>query len=224
MAFPDRQPRSPGRDYRASRVLLAGDAAHLFPAGGSSLNAGLLDTVNLGWKLAAQVQGWAPAKPTAYHSERHPVGASALKQTRAQAALEHATDQEGRPCSSSSPNSSLSSSHYAASPRCSTAPITAMTRPAPDRIRCSAGSRPAASRNSCTPPNRSCSTSPTVKTPPRSRRRLDRPDHIVSAHCEQTPTDALLIRPDGFVACTAERQASGLRDALAHWFGTKTRP
>jgi 2-polyprenyl-6-methoxyphenol hydroxylase-like FAD-dependent oxidoreductase len=57
LAFPDRQPRSPGRDYRASRVLLAGDAAHLFPAGGSSFNVGLLDTVNLGWKLAAQVPG-----------------------------------------------------------------------------------------------------------------------------------------------------------------------
>ena len=46
--------------YRAGPVLLAGDAAHIFGAGGS-LNVGLLDAVNLGWKLAAQVRGWAPA-------------------------------------------------------------------------------------------------------------------------------------------------------------------
>ena len=48
--------------YQAGRILLAGDAAHVF---GVSLNTGLLDAVNLGWKLAAQVQGRAPALRTA---------------------------------------------------------------------------------------------------------------------------------------------------------------
>jgi hypothetical protein len=73
--------------YRAGPVLLAGDAAHIFGAGGS-LNAGLLDAINLGWKLAAQVGGWAPGGLLdSYHAERHPAGQRAVLQTRAQKAL-----------------------------------------------------------------------------------------------------------------------------------------
>jgi 2-polyprenyl-6-methoxyphenol hydroxylase-like FAD-dependent oxidoreductase len=74
--------------YRAGRVLLAGDAAHLFAAGGSALNVGMLDAVNLGWKLAAEVRGWAPpGLLDTYHAERHAAGERALMHTRAQAAL-----------------------------------------------------------------------------------------------------------------------------------------
>jgi 2-polyprenyl-6-methoxyphenol hydroxylase-like FAD-dependent oxidoreductase len=73
--------------YRAGPVLLAGDAAHVFGFGGS-LNAGLLDAVNLGWKLAAQVAGWAPeGLLDSYHAERHLAGQRAILQTRAQRAL-----------------------------------------------------------------------------------------------------------------------------------------
>src|SRR5581483_2698645 len=44
--------------YRAGRVLLAGDAAHIhFPIGGQGLNTGIQDAVNLGWKLAQAVSG-----------------------------------------------------------------------------------------------------------------------------------------------------------------------
>ncbi|MDF0585152.1 FAD-dependent monooxygenase, partial [Bradyrhizobium yuanmingense] len=39
--------------YRDGRVLLAGDAAQRFPSGGVALNAGMVDVINLGWKLAA---------------------------------------------------------------------------------------------------------------------------------------------------------------------------
>src|SRR5580704_1255237 len=47
--------------YRAGRVLLAGDAAHIhYPAGGQGLNLGLQDATNLAWKLAAEIRGWAP--------------------------------------------------------------------------------------------------------------------------------------------------------------------
>ncbi|EXG81879.1 FAD-dependent monooxygenase [Cryptosporangium arvum] len=49
--------------YRDRRVFLAGDAAHLLPATGAALNLGLLDAVNLAWKLAAEVHGWAPGPP-----------------------------------------------------------------------------------------------------------------------------------------------------------------
>ena len=75
--------------YRTGRVLLAGDAAHIHPpAGGQGLNLGLQDAFNLGWKLAAVVGGWAPeGLLDSYHTERHPVAADVLDNTRAQMEL-----------------------------------------------------------------------------------------------------------------------------------------
>jgi 2-polyprenyl-6-methoxyphenol hydroxylase-like FAD-dependent oxidoreductase len=75
--------------YRAGRVLLAGDAAHVHPPlGGQGLNLGIQDAFNLGWKLAAEVGGWAPAGLLdSYHTERHPVAADVLDNIRAQAEL-----------------------------------------------------------------------------------------------------------------------------------------
>ncbi|XWJ69383.1 FAD-dependent monooxygenase [Sorangium cellulosum] len=75
--------------YRRGRVLLAGDAAHIhFPAGGQGLNVGLQDAMNLGWKLAAEVNGWAPpGLLDSYHDERHPVGRAVGRNTEAQTRL-----------------------------------------------------------------------------------------------------------------------------------------
>ena len=75
--------------YRLGRVLLAGDAAHVFaPIGGEGLNLGIGDAVNLGWKLAATVQRWAPETLLdTYTTERHPIGAWALKWATAQVGL-----------------------------------------------------------------------------------------------------------------------------------------
>ncbi len=75
--------------YRVGRVLLAGDAAHIHPpTGGQGLNLGVQDAFNLGWKLAAEVDGWAPeGLLDSYHAERHPVGAAVLDNTRAQITL-----------------------------------------------------------------------------------------------------------------------------------------
>jgi hypothetical protein len=70
-------------------VLLAGDAAHIHPPnGGQGLNLGLQDAFNLGWKLAAEINGWAPpGLLDTYHDERHPVAAAVLDNTRAQVEL-----------------------------------------------------------------------------------------------------------------------------------------
>jgi hypothetical protein len=75
--------------YRKGRVLLAGDAAHIHsPLGGQGLNTGIGDAMNLGWKLAATVQGWMPEDLLdTYTEERHPIGAWALDWTRAQVAV-----------------------------------------------------------------------------------------------------------------------------------------
>ncbi len=75
--------------YRKNRVLLAGDAAHVHsPIGGQGLNTGVQDAVNLGWKLAQVVNGSSPEiLLDTYHAERHPVGARVLQTTMAQTAL-----------------------------------------------------------------------------------------------------------------------------------------
>jgi 2-polyprenyl-6-methoxyphenol hydroxylase-like FAD-dependent oxidoreductase len=67
--------------YRIGRVFLAGDAAHVHsPAGGQGMNTGLQDAANLGWKLAATIQGRArPDLLDTYHAERHPVGKLVLR-------------------------------------------------------------------------------------------------------------------------------------------------
>ena len=77
-------------DYRAGRVLLAGDSAHVhYPAGGQGLSLGVGDAVNLGWKLAQVVGGTSPESLLdTYREERHPVAARAIQHTMAQAALQ----------------------------------------------------------------------------------------------------------------------------------------
>ncbi len=62
--------------YGDGRVLLAGDAVHLFtPTGGFGMNTGVEDAVNLGWKIAAVHHGWAPeALLDTYEGERRPIG------------------------------------------------------------------------------------------------------------------------------------------------------
>ncbi len=75
--------------YRAGRVLLAGDSAHVHsPTGGQGLSLGVQDAVNLGWKLAQVVDGTSPESLLdTYQDERHPVAARALQYTMAKTAL-----------------------------------------------------------------------------------------------------------------------------------------
>jgi 2-polyprenyl-6-methoxyphenol hydroxylase-like FAD-dependent oxidoreductase len=81
--------------YRAGRVLLAGDAAHVhYPVGGQGLNIGVQDAVNLGWKLAQVVNGISPdSLLETYHAERHPVASRVLRNTMAQTVLLRSDDR-----------------------------------------------------------------------------------------------------------------------------------
>jgi 3-(3-hydroxy-phenyl)propionate hydroxylase len=81
--------------YRAGRVLLAGDSAHVhYPAGGQGLSLGVQDAVNLGWKLAQVVNGISPESLLdTYQDERHPVAARALQHTMAQGVLQRGDDR-----------------------------------------------------------------------------------------------------------------------------------
>ena len=67
--------------YDAGRLFIAGDAAHSHPPyGGYGINTGLEDARNLGWKLAATLQGWAaPGLLETYSAERQPVFASTAR-------------------------------------------------------------------------------------------------------------------------------------------------
>jgi 2-polyprenyl-6-methoxyphenol hydroxylase-like FAD-dependent oxidoreductase len=67
--------------YRNGRIFIAGDAAHSHPPyGGYGVNTGFEDAANLGWKLAAALQGWAGGRLLdSYDAERRPVFASTAR-------------------------------------------------------------------------------------------------------------------------------------------------
>ncbi|GAA3608996.1 FAD-dependent oxidoreductase [Nonomuraea rosea] len=62
--------------YRAGRVLIAGDSAHqMFPTGGYGMNSGIADAIDAAWKIAALVKGFGePGLLESYEAERRPVG------------------------------------------------------------------------------------------------------------------------------------------------------
>jgi 2-polyprenyl-6-methoxyphenol hydroxylase-like FAD-dependent oxidoreductase len=70
--------------YRVSRVLIAGDAAHLvIPTGGLGMNTGAGDATDLAWKLAGTLAGWGgPGLVDSYEAERRPIGARAIAASR----------------------------------------------------------------------------------------------------------------------------------------------
>jgi 2-polyprenyl-6-methoxyphenol hydroxylase-like FAD-dependent oxidoreductase len=84
--------------FRAGRVLLAGDAAHVHSPAGQGLNLGVQDAVNLGWKLAQVVKGTSPESLLdTYQAERHPIAARVLRSTMAQTALNRGAGHRRRP-------------------------------------------------------------------------------------------------------------------------------
>jgi 2-polyprenyl-6-methoxyphenol hydroxylase-like FAD-dependent oxidoreductase len=221
--------------YRAGRVFLVGDAAHVHSGvGGPGLNLGMQDVLNLGWKLAATVHGWAPAELLdTYETERHPAGERVIMHTRAQTALlspgpnitalrELLTELMHdlgtvRRIADLMAGADL---RYAARQEGPVHPMTG--RWAPDlplrvdgrRTRVAEllrGARPVL-----------LDLAGTADLTALASGWVDRVD-VVSAATPNAPAGAMLVRPDGYVAWAADSDDAGdpggLRRALVTWLG-----
>ncbi|MBT2224809.1 FAD-dependent monooxygenase [Nonomuraea sp. NEAU-A123] len=206
--------------YREGRVFLAGDAAHLFPAGGSALNVGLMDTANLAWKLAAHLHGHAPTGLLdTYEAERRPVAAHTLRHTRAQATLERLTDEDGTALRDlltelfalEQPLRRLGEMLQGSDIRYGTAPHPLTGRFAPDLPLTTADGPTRVAELMRSADWLLLDLRPTPSDPGGlvGRRPVasdlgelvgDGRLRVVGAHCAAPPADALLIRPDGYVA------------------------
>jgi 2-polyprenyl-6-methoxyphenol hydroxylase-like FAD-dependent oxidoreductase len=222
--------------YRAGRVLLAGDSAHVhYPAGGQGLSLGVQDAVNLGWKLAQVVVGTSPESLLdTYHAERHPVTARALRYTMAQTTLQRqdertkalvdilsevVTMDEPRKClagllSGLDIHYDLGEGH----------PL--LGRRMPDLELVSAGEplRVFELLHDARPVLLNLGEPGGVDITPWA----DRVHSIDAGHDGPwelpvigtvTAPSAVLIRPDGYVAWVGEGADGGLRDSLTTWFG-----
>ena len=203
--------------YRAGRVLLVGDAAHVHSAiGGPGLNLGLQDAVNLGWKLAAEVHGWAPdALLDSYEAERRPVAERVTMSTQAQSVL-------------IGPGSEITALRVLfgelleiPAVRAYIAALLAGSAAgwAPDLVlHTDSGPVRLAELTSNARPLLLDFTGTLAEVAAPWRDRVD----VVAAKAEGTDATAMLIRPDCYVAwiSTAERpDQQELREALTRWFG-----
>jgi 2-polyprenyl-6-methoxyphenol hydroxylase-like FAD-dependent oxidoreductase len=217
--------------YRSGRVFLVGDAAHVHSAvGAPGLNLGMQDVLNLGWKLAAAVHGTAPdGLLDTYESERRPAGERVIMHSRAQSALlapganttalralfaELLGDATTtRRIADLMAGSDL---HHPARFDGAAHPLTG--RWAPDLpLRTGAGSTRLAELLRPARPLL-LDLAAGAKITAAATGWADRVD-VVAATTPQPPADALLVRPDGYVAWAGERGADGLRAALGVWFG-----
>ncbi|WP_158839573.1 FAD-dependent monooxygenase [Saccharothrix deserti] len=223
--------------YRDGRILLAGDAAHLFPATGVGLNAGMLDTVNLAWKLAADIHGWAPAGLLdTYHHERHFAGARTLLHTQAQVALRRGDDPaaealreiflellvDEQPLRRMGALVAGTDIRYPM-PNPNGHALTGTF--APDlTLHTDQGTTSVAElMHTARPILLDLADRPDLREIARDwRHRVD----IHTAKTDHRPADALLIRPDAHIAWAAtidepaDTAVDALREALSGWFGT----
>jgi 2-polyprenyl-6-methoxyphenol hydroxylase-like FAD-dependent oxidoreductase len=223
--------------YRNGRILVAGDAAHQFPATGVGINVGMLDAVNLAWKLAAHIGGWAPAGLLdTYYDERHFAGAREMLQTQAQVALRRGHD----PAAQALRDLFLELMVYEQPLRHMGELIagTDIRYPLPDpnhhaltgtfapdlTLRTEQGTTSVADlMHTARPVLLDLADRPDLRETARDWQ--DRVD-IRTGETDHRPADALLIRPDAYVAWTAAvGEPAGtavptLREALSCWFGT----
>jgi len=205
--------------YREGRVFFAGDAAHIhLPIGGQGVNLGIQDAVNLGWKLAATVRGWAPdGLLDSYHTERRPVAARVLHNTRAQSVFANPgqdenvaavrdvfTDLLRLPEANrfiSGMISGLDVQYPGLGPRM--IDLDLITKDGPTRV----------SRLMHSGRGLLLSFDDTSRS---IGRWADRVDQVTAKTDEDT--DAVLIRPDGYIAWSGADEQP-LENALTRWFG-----
>ncbi|ARF52855.1 FAD-dependent monooxygenase [Streptomyces gilvosporeus] len=223
--------------YRDGRILLAGDAAHLFPATGVALNAGMLDAVNLAWKLAADVHGWAPTGLLdTYHDERRLAGERTMLHTQAQVALRRGHDpaaealrevfQEllvdeqplrrmGALVAGSDIRYPMSGSHHHSLAGTFAPDLTLHTDQGTTSV--------AELMHTARPLLLDLADRPELR-----ERAQDWKQHVEihTATTDDRPADVLLIRPDAHIAWAttidepADSAVPALREALSDWFGT----
>lgn len=223
--------------YRAGRVLLAGDAAHIhYPAGGQGLNTGVQDAVNLGWKLAQVVKGISPESLLdSYHAERHPVGARVLRNTMAQVALLGRVDAR-----TAALRETVAGFLAMDEPRRHTAaemnglgihydlgeghPLLGRRVPDLDLVTTDGPTRLFTLLHAARPVLLNLAEPGTFDIEPWATRvrlvdaRYDGAWELPVLGAVSAP-DAVLIRPDGHVAWVGDDRAQGLAEALTRWFG-----
>ncbi|HEY4017221.1 MAG TPA: FAD-dependent monooxygenase [Pseudonocardiaceae bacterium] len=201
-------------NYRAGRVFFAGDAAHVhLPFGGQGLNLGVQDAVNLSWKLVAAVRGYAQeGLLDSYHTERHPVAANVLVNSRAQSLLANF----GAVNNIDVPPLREFMGQLVALPEVNRF-ITGMLSgvdiryPMPGAVHPLLGKRLFGIRLS---PERGALLDPTGAF---AKTAWNWADRVEVRSGEQ----AMLVRPDGYVCWVGAEPGddTGLADALWHWFG-----
>jgi hypothetical protein len=216
--------------YRDGRVLLLGDAAHVHsPLGGPGLNLGMQDTMNLGWKLAAEVNGTAPpGLLDTYQSERYPVGQRVMMHSLAQLALMAPGPEVaalrtlmGELLTFADAQKHMAALLAGADVRCDVGDAHPLSGWLVPDLTLDDGRRVAEllhdGRAVLLDLGGGCTDT--------ARGWADRVD-AVSASIADGPAAALLIRPDGYVAWAADEfgptQETGLRAALQRWFGPQT--
>jgi bifunctional hydroxylase/dehydrase len=208
-------------EYRRGRILIAGDAAHThLPAGGQGMSLGVQDAVNLGWKLAATVRGWAPpGLLDTYHTERHAVGERVLRNTLAQGLL-YLSGAEVEPLRSVV-------AELAEIPAVA-AHLSGMVSGLDIRYDVGPGTNPLLGKRI---PNVWLGATTVAETLHPARGVLidttgaldvrgwsGLVDFVAAVPGQDWPegTEAVLLRPDGYVAWAG---GAGLEDALLRWFG-----
>ena len=225
--------------YRAGRVLLAGDSAHVhYPAGGQGLSLGVQDAVNLGWKLAQVVNGTSPESLLdTYQDERHPVAARALQHTMAQTALQRQderikalVDVVSELASMDEPRKRLAGIisgldiHYDLGEG---HPLLGRRMPDLDLVTADGPLRVFELLHDAKPVLLNLGEPGGFDiTPWADRVQLIDAEYVGAWELPVlgavTAPTAVLIRPDGYVAWVGDRTHLGLPDALTTWFGPPT--
>lgn len=218
--------------YRAGRVLLAGDAAHVhFPYGGLGLNLGLQDAANLGWKLAAEVRGTAPAGLLeSYQAERRPAAEGVLDYSRTQLALMHPhrnvtalRELFGQLLELPEVNRFLAELVTGVRLRVSPAD-DAPAHPLVGALAVDLPIKTPDGDRNMVELLRAGTGVLLDLTAARAHAEAAKPwadrVQVVTGRTGNPPADALLVRPDGYVAWAASAgHSQGPADALARWFG-----